>query len=374
MKYVQLAAAAALLSVAGVSASHAQAVPSRVFVAAQGSDTNSCTFAQPCRSFQQAHNTVAPRGEIDVLDPADYGAVTITKSISIQGRGFAGLAVASGDGITINAGASDAISLRGLLLDGVGTGNRGITFNSGGSLDVQDSLIRNFGLEGLVFGGSGAPNLFVSNTRIAGNGFAGPPMRGSGGMSVGGTGAAVIDHVLIENNAEVGLNVNIQMGCTIRDSSITGSLFYAVLASAPVLVTNSHISGGVYAAVGLLTPATAVIDHTVIDGGTIGLQIMALVGSFTVSNSVISRNRNGISFAASGNPVVMVLSDSDISGNFSTAVEADDTAIIRMTRSTVGNNGTGLATSSGGQIISYGDNMIGGNTTDGAPTSTVPLR
>jgi hypothetical protein len=70
----------------------------------------------------------------------------------------------------------------------------------------------------------------------------------------------------------------------------------------------------------------------------------------------------------------MVLSDSDISANFFTAVEADNTAIIRMTRSTVGNNGTGLVTSGGGQIISYGDNMIGGNTTDGAPTSTVPLK
>ena len=109
------------------------APPSRVFVAAQGSDANPCTFAQPCRTFQHAHDTVAANGEIDVLDPAGYGALTITKSISIQGHGFAGLAAPSGAGITINAGSTDSINLRGLLIDGVGTGASGIVFGTGAS-------------------------------------------------------------------------------------------------------------------------------------------------------------------------------------------------------------------------------------------------
>src|SRR5262245_39107236 len=100
------------------------AQPTRVFVAAQGSDANSCTFAQPCRTFQRAHNVVAARGEIDVLDPAGYGVVTITKSISIQGHGFAGISVSgSGTGIIINAGANDRVSLNGVLIDGGGVGD-----------------------------------------------------------------------------------------------------------------------------------------------------------------------------------------------------------------------------------------------------------
>src|SRR5262245_42597690 len=61
----------------------ATAQPARVFVAAQGLDTNPCTFAQPCRSFQKAHDTVAAGGEINALDPADYGILTINKSISV---------------------------------------------------------------------------------------------------------------------------------------------------------------------------------------------------------------------------------------------------------------------------------------------------
>ena len=51
---------------------------SRVFVAAQGSDSNPCTFAAPCRTFQHAHDVLAANGEIDVLDPAGYGALTIS--------------------------------------------------------------------------------------------------------------------------------------------------------------------------------------------------------------------------------------------------------------------------------------------------------
>src|ERR1051325_6112709 len=79
-------------------------------VAAQGSDSNPCTFAAPCRTFQHAHDMVAANGEIDVLDPAGYGALTISKAISIQGHGFSGISAASGNAITINAGANDDIN------------------------------------------------------------------------------------------------------------------------------------------------------------------------------------------------------------------------------------------------------------------------
>src|SRR5437763_8402706 len=87
----------------------------RMFVAAQGSDSNACSFAAPCRTFQHAHDTVAAGGEIDVLDPAGYGAVTISKSISIQGHGYAGITAATpgGSGITVAVGAiaTDKVNL-----------------------------------------------------------------------------------------------------------------------------------------------------------------------------------------------------------------------------------------------------------------------
>src|ERR1044072_6519807 len=129
----------ATLVICAFYAAPAQA-QTRVFVAAQGSDSNPCTFAAPCRTFQHAHNVVAANGEIDVLDPAGYGAVTITKSISIQGHGFKGISAPSGDAITINVGTFDKVSVRGVLLDGLLSGTNGVTFNSGGSLDIQDCV------------------------------------------------------------------------------------------------------------------------------------------------------------------------------------------------------------------------------------------
>src|SRR6516162_4145543 len=89
-----LMAVAAIAFVCSMHADPAQA-QSRVFVSATGSDGNPCTFAAPCRSFQHAHDVTSANGEIDVIDPAGYGPLTISKSISIQGHGFSGISVPS---------------------------------------------------------------------------------------------------------------------------------------------------------------------------------------------------------------------------------------------------------------------------------------
>src|SRR5690348_9618582 len=96
----------------------AHALPARVFVSGTGSDSNACTFPAPCRTFQHAHDSVAAGGEIDVLTPAGYGTLIINKAISIQGHGFSGISAPGGaTAIFINAGPSDKINLRGLLID-----------------------------------------------------------------------------------------------------------------------------------------------------------------------------------------------------------------------------------------------------------------
>jgi hypothetical protein len=95
-------------------------------------------------------------GEINVLDPAGYGAMTITKAISIQGHGFSGITVPSGAiGITINAGPSDSITLNGLVIDGAGAGYNGIMFNSGGSLTVTNCSVQHIITNGIIPNGHG---------------------------------------------------------------------------------------------------------------------------------------------------------------------------------------------------------------------------
>jgi hypothetical protein len=77
---------------------------------------------QPCRTFQQAYNTAAANGEIDVLDPAGYGPLTITHGISIQAHGFGGITQICNPraAITISVTTSDPVTLNGLLIDGGG--------------------------------------------------------------------------------------------------------------------------------------------------------------------------------------------------------------------------------------------------------------
>jgi hypothetical protein len=138
---IQLSFAVLFAAVFACSMHAAPAQAQRVFVSATGSDGNPCTFASPCRTFQHAHNTTAAGGEIDELDPAGYGTVTISKAISIQGHGYAGIAAPNGaTAITINAGLSDEINLRGLLIDGVGSGQAGIVLYGGAVLEIQESF------------------------------------------------------------------------------------------------------------------------------------------------------------------------------------------------------------------------------------------
>jgi hypothetical protein len=167
---IQLSFALLLAAVFACSMHAAPAQAQRVFVAATGSDGNLCTFAAPCRSFQHAHDVAPLGGEIDVLDPAGYGAVNITKSISIQGHGYAGIGVASGGtGITINAGPGDIVHVQGLLIDGSAVGTTGIQFNSGGSLTIQNCVVRNLLGAGIGNTPTTSAKITISNTIVSDN-------------------------------------------------------------------------------------------------------------------------------------------------------------------------------------------------------------
>ncbi|MEO8675952.1 MAG: hypothetical protein ABI569_10255 [Casimicrobiaceae bacterium] len=101
------------------------AAAQRTFVASNGLPANtafSCSIAKPCRAFSEAIGVTNSGGEVVVLNSAGYGSVTVTKSVSIvapQGI-YAGITVFSGAGVTINAGASDIVVLRGLSINGQG--------------------------------------------------------------------------------------------------------------------------------------------------------------------------------------------------------------------------------------------------------------
>src|SRR5258706_2225101 len=113
----------ALLAVAMVLvASSAFAQATRTWVSGVGDDVNPCSRTAPCKTFAGAISKTANGGEISVLDPGGFGAVTITKAMTIDGGGITGSILnAATTGILINAPATDTVTIRNLSINGAGS-------------------------------------------------------------------------------------------------------------------------------------------------------------------------------------------------------------------------------------------------------------
>jgi hypothetical protein len=296
---------------------------SRAWVSGHGTDQAGCGgVPMPCRTPQYAHdNIVAAGGEIDILDPAGYGAIIITKAISIvnDGVGTAGmLAPATGNAITINAGASDAIQLRGLTIEGSGVGYNGIVFNSGGSLTVTNCTLQNF-----VFDGT-------HNT--TGNGIL---------MQPTGTLTFTITNTTASNNGWAGI-------------------FFLPPSSSPT--------------------ANGVIDHVVADANLYGISVepvFATSGSVvvTVSNSIASNNGGDGIVAVGGSATLKVSIDNVTASGNGVGVEAASPANVLLGRSVItGNNFGAKNNTSPNTFYTYKDNRINLNGTDvnGAMNTLTP--
>src|SRR4030088_1526431 len=98
---------------------HAQAT--RTWVSGVGDDVNPCSRTAPCKTFAGAYSKTAAGGEIDVLDPGGFGAVSIGKALVIDGGGgqVASILVAGGNAINVNAGANDMVTIRNIMINGV---------------------------------------------------------------------------------------------------------------------------------------------------------------------------------------------------------------------------------------------------------------
>src|SRR3954464_11457232 len=106
--------AAALLA-AAVLPSAASAQATRTWVSGVGDDANPCSRTAPCKTLAGAISKTAAGGEINCLDPGGCGGVTITKAITIACEGVtAGVLVSGTPAITVSAGATDQVTLRGL--------------------------------------------------------------------------------------------------------------------------------------------------------------------------------------------------------------------------------------------------------------------
>jgi hypothetical protein len=213
-----LLATSLLIAAAGPLAAQA----TRTWVSGVGDDANPCSRTAPCKTFAGAISKTAAFGEINVLDPGGFGAVTITKSITIDGSGgsVAGVLVAGTNGITVNAGAGDTVVLRNLDIDGLNTGGgspKGIAFLAGKQLVIQNCNIYGFNQRNISIETSTSfAYVLISNTVShdgTNNGIV---------VSTAGPASVILDHVRSVNNANIGLVVA-SGSAQVRDSVISNN-------------------------------------------------------------------------------------------------------------------------------------------------------
>ena len=264
-----------------LSAAPVQAQATRTWVSgAAGSDANPCSRAAPCQTFAGAISKTFINGEINCLDPAGFGSVTIVKSITIDCHEIFASILASGtNGVNINIAAGNpddplrTVRLRNLNINGTGspngtTGTRtglvGINIISAAAVFLDDMLVTGFTQQGVKDARNGTGKLYIRNSVIRDNTGA--------GVAVAGT------------------------------------------ASPPVIavIENSHLTGnGTGAAVG--TNNQLMIARSVLSGnGTAGASTDPN-GVLSINDSTISANGTGV---ASSSGAVIRLSNNDIAFNF----------------------------------------------------------
>jgi len=204
-----------------LQAAPAQAQATRTWVSGVGDDANPCSRTAPCKTFAGAISKTAPAGEINVLDPGGFGAVTITKSISIIAQNVEGGVLVSGtNGIVINALPTDKVTLDGLDIDGAaGSGLNGISVVGSGHITIRNITIRNFSQNAINLAGAAGTRAFIDNVLMTGN---------AGGLNIAGAGGAtnnaILQNSVLDNNGAfatqiAGPSTLILIGCTMSGST-----------------------------------------------------------------------------------------------------------------------------------------------------------
>jgi hypothetical protein len=296
-------------------ASLAQAQAPHTWVSGVGDDANPCSRTAPCKTWAGTISKTAPFGVMQCLDPGGFGAVTITKSITLLCEEHIGFISSPGvNAIVVSlASASDRVTIRGLTIDGFNTGIDGIRFVGSGSLFVQEVNIRNMTQNGINFApSSGLAQLHVS-----------------------------ADTVITDTNG--------------------GNTSFAAILIKPISGANANVS----------------IDGSQLSHNTNGIFADASGGggisNFTVKNSVISGNSNvGVVVVSSGASFTGMVDSSMISlNNFGVAI-AGSAASLRLGGNTISHNLTGVS-NSGGTLESFKNNQVVANVTNGTPIPAVSV-
>lgn len=260
----------------------------RTWVSGVGDDVNPCSRTAPCKTFAGAISKTATNGEISCLDPAGYGAVTITKSITIDCEDTQGSILASGvTGVTINITAAadtrKSVRLRGLTINGANTGIHGIRILAALVVNIEDGVIDGFTQHGISVEASTSPKITVDKMFIRNN--AG---NGINTFISAGTANLAVSNSQISNTA-TGVNLSSNTKAMVRDSTISNNTNGLLAFQSDLGIFNCGISGN----------TTGVTSQS---GGVV-----------RISGNMITSNGTGLS--SSGGGSIVSFSTNVIAGN-----------------------------------------------------------
>lgn len=270
----------AILAFTLMISSTTQAQATRTWVSGVGDDVNPCSRTAPCKTFAGAISKTAANGEISVLDPGGFGAVTITKSITINGDGtLAGILASLTTGVIINLSTAD-VTLRNLSINGAGNGTDGIRAIAVGTLHVDNVQIEGFTGDGIEMAltGATAGRLDVKNTTITECGGSGVLIGGSNTLA----NAVSLDHVNIIRCGN-GVRVNNRGVVAISNSVLMAN---NMTVSSAAVLADSAVSGG----------AIIDVENCQINFNSIAIQSNANQ-AVRLSNAHITGNANALNFA-----------------------------------------------------------------------------
>jgi len=288
--------------------SMAQAQATRTWVSGVGDDVNPCSRTAPCKTYAGAISKTAVNGEISTLDPGGFGAVTITKSITIEGtegQGYGSILNSGTTGVSIPFDNFTAVGetqktvrLRNLNINGANTGLRGVNITGGNPGSNNSEVI----IEDCVIDGqNGAPGRGISDAR-------------------GGTGTKLfVLSTTIRNCLGAGITAAPAAG---GDMKISLNEVSVLNCQFGVAFSNN-------------TKVTAIRSN--FTGNTTGVSADSASGTCEVNIDQSIVSNNGTGFAA-----------------------GTANSIIRVSNTTAMNNTTLATTGGGGQVLSYGNNQSGG--------------
>lgn len=285
------------------AATPAAAQSSLTWVSGVGSDANACTRVAPCLTFAGALANTSSGGQINCIDDGNFGAVTISTSVTIDcDKGS--INASSGTAVTISVLSTAVVYLRGIRIDGVSANtSSAVAITGGGKVYLDNVTVRNFLGDGVVATPSATTQLYITDSTISNN----RNSAAGGGLLVvpaaNVTANIFVTGTMFEGNASAGIRLKTAGTTTsavslkVRDSTLSGNA-NGIIVTAPA---------------GAGTVAVSIQDSELARNTTYGVVVNGVRGQAVVTNSTITGNAAGVLGAASG--TVVSTGDNAVYGN-----------------------------------------------------------